>query len=209
VLDASLKEYRLMNVTPTKHGPLIMVSGPAHSGKTTLVLRLLHRLRRQGRKPAGILAEGHWQDHRRSGFTLVDLSDGRRTPLADLIRDRGPNGFPYAFHPEGLAAGRRALALSRCAGADLLVIDEVGSLELRGAGWADVLPPLLDRCRLPQLWVVQSAWLEAVCKKWQLHPIRVIDASTPHALDDLTASAQKLLADSSSPPLHGSSTFTK
>jgi nucleoside-triphosphatase THEP1 len=99
--------------------------------------------------------------------------------------------------------------LSRCAGADLLVIDEVGSLELRGAGWADVLPPLLDRCRLPQLWVVQSAWLEAVCKKWQLHPIRVIDASTPHALDDLTASAQKLLADSSSPPLHGSSTFTK
>lgn len=190
-----------MKVARKNHGPLVLVSGPAHSGKTTLAMRLVQQLCRQGRRLAGILAEGHWQDDRRSGFTLVDLNDGRRTPLADRIGNRSPNEFPYAFHPEGLAAGRRALSLSRCADADLLVVDEVGSLELRGDGWAGLLAPLLSRFRFPQLWVVQSAWLEAVCEKWQLQPIRVIDASTPHAFEELTATVEKLLQASSSLPL--------
>ncbi|ABA87420.1 hypothetical protein Pcar_0159 [Syntrophotalea carbinolica DSM 2380] len=184
-----------MIVTHQTHAPLVIVSGEAHCGKTTLVADLLQYLRRQGRQLAGILAEGHWCNGRRSGFTLIDLSDCRRTPLADRIVEPGPNRFPYVFRPEGLAAGRRALCLSRCASADLLVVDEVGSLEVHGGGWAELLGPLLNQPRLLQLWVVQSAWLEAVCRSWQLTPTRIIDASAADALIDLTTTVERLLSD--------------
>ncbi len=177
------------------HAPLIIVSGPAHSGKTTLVNHLVRYLRRQGLQLVGILAEGHWCGERRSGFTLIDLSNGRRTPLADLVDNCGPNEIPYAFRAEGLAAGRQALALPRCAGADLLVVDEVGSLEVHGGGWSELLDPLLTQSRLLQLWVVQSRRLVAVCHHWQLTPIRIIDASAPDALVNLITTVEQVFSD--------------
>lgn len=164
---------------------MILITGPPHSGKSSLIAELLQRLRPLGWRTAGILAEGHWSDGRRSGFTLVDLSDGRRTPLSERIVDSGPGDFPYAFAPEGIAAGRRALTGKRCAGADLLGVDEVGSLELQGEGWADLLVPLLALPGPVQIWVVQSAWLPAVCRKWQLSPLRIIAATESGALADL------------------------
>jgi hypothetical protein len=69
------------------HGPLIIVSGPAHCGKTSLVAGLLPRLARQGWRVAGILAEGHRRNNRRiSGWfspggwsPFVTNGDCRRT----------------------------------------------------------------------------------------------------------------------------------
>jgi nucleoside-triphosphatase THEP1 len=201
VLDTNLMDNRQVEPMRENHGPLIIVSGPAHCGKTTLVTLLVSHLRDQGRQLAGILAEGQWRDQRRSGFTLVDLADGRRTLLAERIADCGPHAFPYAFHAEGLAAGYLALGPRRCAGADLVVVDEVGSLELRGAGWARNLGLLLRQCRSLQLWVVQAARVEAVCRKWQLSPVRVIDASQPQALDNLLITVEEWLPGAD-PPSH-------
>lgn len=183
-----------MSLPIPPHGPLIIVSGAAHCGKTSLVKHLVQRLRRQGRRLAGILAEGHWCGGQRSGFTLINLSDGRRTPLANLINDCRPQDFPYAFRPEGLAAGREALALPRCATAELLVIDEIGSLEIHGGGWAELLVPLLNQSCLLQLWVVQSRWLETVCHHWQLTPTRIIDASAVNSLVDLMTTVDIILS---------------
>lgn len=173
------------------HGPLIVVSGPAHCGKSSLVKVFLRHVCAQGWRVAGIFAEGHWENNRRSGFTLVDLGDGRRTPLARRAEDGTATGLPYVFIPEGLAAGRRALTLPRCAGADLVVVDEVGALELGGRGWAERLAPLLTQVDAWHLWVVQSACLEAVCRHWHLSPVLVVDASRPDAADRMIAFIQQ------------------
>jgi nucleoside-triphosphatase len=185
-----------MTTAEQNHGPLIIVSGPAHCGKTSLVAALLPRLAQQGRRVAGILAEGHWRDNRRSGFTLIDLCSGRRTPLAGLMVDAGPQDFPYELNPKGLTAGRRALSSEDCFDADLVVVDEIGSLEVNGGGWAECLPVLLKRSGLAHLWVVQSRWLESVCAKWGLSPCAIIDAADSRALDRLTAMTDVLLSRS-------------
>ncbi|MEZ4598726.1 MAG: nucleoside-triphosphatase [Syntrophotaleaceae bacterium] len=178
------------------HGPLILISGPPHIGKSSLVAELVRQLRALGWRIAGILAEGHWQNDRRSAFTLIDLSDGKRTPLAVRTDPAGSGGFPYAFYPEGLAAGRLALSLSHCAGADILVVDEVGSLEIQGKGWADHLRPLLE---LPviHLWVVQSARVAGVCRRWGISPLHVICADETDATARLLKILQNLDRSSS------------
>ena len=163
-----------------------MISGPAHSGKTSLVASLLQPLCLNGWHVSGILAEGHWRAGRRSGFTLIDLGTGRRTPLADRVDTAHSGAFPYVFDPQGLAAGRHALAAACCAHVDLVVVDEVGRLEIGGQGWSDLLAPLLCGAPRMHLWVVQSAWMEAVCRKWRLSPAHIVDASDrgarPHLL---------------------------
>jgi nucleoside-triphosphatase len=185
-----------MTTGEQNHGPLIIVSGSAHCGKTSLVAALLPRLVQQGWRVAGMLAEGHWRDDRRSGFTLIDLRNGQRTPLARLVVDAGPQDFPYEFNPDGLIAGRRALSLENCFDADLVVVDEIGSLEVNGGGWAGCLPALLRRSGPMHLWVVQSRWLESVCAKWGLLPDAIIDAADPDARHRLAAMMDDLLSQS-------------
>ncbi len=163
----------MMTKADRDHRPVIIVSGAAYCGKTSLLAAVLPQLVRQGWKVAGILAEGHWRDNRHSGFTLIDLTDGRRTPLADSVVDGGSQAFPYIFNPQGLLAGRKALTSTDCLAADLVVIDEIGSLEVNGGGWAGCLPSLLRPSGPPLHWVVQSRWLEPVCTKWEIEPERL------------------------------------
>jgi len=107
--------------------PVIILSGPGQSGKTTLLSALVCLLREEGVKVAGILAEGLWENGVRSGFNLIDLFDDSSVSLSRRIPDNDLcNGIPFEFYEAGLAAGMRALSLERCAGADVVIVDEVG-----------------------------------------------------------------------------------
>jgi hypothetical protein len=92
--------------------------------------------------------------------------------------------------------GRRALTSEDCFDADLVVVDEAGSLEINGGGWAECLPALLRRSGAAHLWVVQSRWFESVCTKWGLSPDAIVDAADGDALDRLTAMMEGLLSQS-------------
>ena len=94
-------------------------------------------LRARGLSVAGILAPGLLEDGRRSGFDLVDLGPGKR-PVGARGRRTGPahpQWSRFAFSPDGLALGERALGPGAF-GADVIVVDEVGPFELAGGGWA-------------------------------------------------------------------------
>ena len=110
--------------------------GPKHSGKSTAARQLIDRAVAEDLSVAGILAPSVYRDGILTGFDLVDLSTGRRAPLARLARNRSPRAGRFAFLPETLKQGNAALGLSVCATASLIVVDEFGPLELRGQGLA-------------------------------------------------------------------------
>lgn len=175
------------------HAPLFIISGAPHSGKTSLLMALLQRMTARGWRGAGIVTEGHWQNGQRSGFTLIDLRDGRRTPLAvRQSRAEGEAVVPYRFFAEGMAAGKRALAHVGPAAADVAVVDEVGQLELRGQGWAGCLDGLLALPVRAHLWVVKSSCVTAVCLRWRLRPCQVVEAGDPGAVDRLAVALTAL-----------------
>mgnify|MGYP001286157443 CR=1 FL=1 len=166
--------------------PVIILSGPGQSGKTTLLSALVCRLREEGVKVAGILAEGLWENGVRSGFNLIDLFDNSSVSLSRRIPDNDLcNGIPFEFYEAGLAAGMRALSLERCAGADVVIVDEVGFLELRGKGWAPALQALLDLDGLVHVWAVRCKLLDTVRAVWGLESARIASVDEPDALNRL------------------------
>jgi len=171
---------------------MIILTGPIHCGKTTLLESLVASLRSKGLKPAGFLARGLWSEDRRSGFDLIDLGQGTITPLARR-RAQAEGPTPFQFFEPGLQAGARALAPEICAGADLVIVDEVGPLELAGQGWAPFLDPFLQLEGPVHLWVVRSGLVESVCRKWRLDQGLVIPADQPQALERLEAAVVKKL----------------
>jgi len=100
--------------------------------------------------------------------------------------DLSPGFGRFFFWRQGLAFGLKALAPERLKEVDLVIVDEVGPLELRGGGWAKALDLLKDFPK-PQVWVVREELIEAVCEHWGLKNVRVHRVESPKDPDLLEA----------------------
>lgn len=165
---------------------IVILCGPGQSGKTTLLSALVHLLRKEDVTVAGILAEGLWEKGVRSGFNLIDLFDGITAPLSSRIPDDGLHeGIPFVFYEAGVEAGMNALSPEKCKGADVVIIDEVGFLELQGKGWASCLPRLLELDGVVHVWAVRRKLLDKVRAAWGLAAASVVSVEESDALDRL------------------------
>ncbi len=134
---------------------IVVLSGPVHAGKTTLLERATALWTARGLICAGFLSPAVTDEAGEGGYDLVELPTGRRRPY---LRRRGPEGAervgPYVFVPETL---ERARAIIRAAGAaEPLVVDEVGPLELEGGGLWPALRPALEPAGRGLLLVVRE-----------------------------------------------------
>jgi nucleoside-triphosphatase THEP1 len=90
----------------------------------------------------------------------VDLSSGERRLLARMsLVTTGEQLGRYSFYPDAIAWANEVLAAAVAARPDLLIVDEIGPLELeRGGGLAPVLE-LLATGRARRALVVVRSWL--------------------------------------------------
>jgi nucleoside-triphosphatase len=139
---------------------LALVTGDVGSGKTTVVGRVAALARARGYACAGLWAPARVVDGKKVGIEVVDLAGGERRLLASVtVEKTGERVGRYAFDPAVLAWANEVLAKAVEARPDLLVVDEIGPLELeRGGGLAPVLEPLAAG-RAPRALVVVRAWL--------------------------------------------------
>lgn len=172
---------------------VIIITGPLHSGKTTLALKLVDRLRAETIRVKGILAPGTWTGSVRSGFDLLDLNTSRVCPLAVRTRTSPSlRGMPYTFSRKGIRLGKQLLSPRTCCDARVVFIDEIGKLELAGKGWAPCLNPLLAIPGMVHVWIIRETLLDSVCKTWNIQPYPV-DSRQPDALNILWNICRELL----------------
>ncbi len=112
---------------------VVVVTGRSGSGKTPAVTRLVEALAARRVPVFGFLQPPLWRDGKKAGFDIVDVRSAARAPLGRRVEaDGGQHGTPFAFDGAGFDLARRALAAPpRDA---VLVVDEIGPVELRGDG---------------------------------------------------------------------------
>ncbi len=114
----------------------ILLTGKGGCGKTTACWKALPGLRSSGVKMAGFISPPLLDaGGRKSGIEMLNLATGEHHTFARIVsRDENPDVGVYRLEGDAIDWARGVLAAALFSDIDLLVIDEIGPLELhRGA----------------------------------------------------------------------------
>jgi len=151
----------------------VVLTGEIHIGKTTVSRTIAELAQERGYCVHGILTPPILDsDGTRLGIEAVNLASGERRELARVWRGHrkqeedwnwdGPQIGPYYFDPAVLVWAHDAIARGIALDCDLLIIDEIGRLELeQGLGFSQVLDLLGTSIVVRSLVVVRASLLEA------------------------------------------------
>jgi nucleoside-triphosphatase THEP1 len=174
----SQADRRLSEIRDKKPGErkIFIVSGPRGKGKTTFLREVADLLRKKNLSVSGIIAEALTDGRESGGYDIVNLETGER--LAFLRNeDKYGNDRIGRFYicPEGLEGGKSVFTALLSAETDIVVIDEVGRLELRGQGWHDPVTDLLGKTGHNIIMTVRREFVEKIRDKWNLENVIVFD----------------------------------
>ena len=153
---------------------IFILTAGVGSGKTTTAKEIIHSLQKRGVRCKGFLSVGIEVKEVRSGFSLVDINSSESVILCNTTYQEGwtPTGR-YYFNPAALEFGNNLLNQANLQATDLVVIDEIGPMELNNHGWAESIGALCRGIPTPQLWIVRESLVKQVIRKWSVGDIRI------------------------------------
>lgn len=155
---------------------IIIITGEIHQGKSSFTKAVTDRLLEQKIKVGGFLSLGINENGERIGFNLLDLESSEQTELCSDKKDDSRIRFgQYFFNNETILRGMEILSPNQVSDKQIIVIDEIGPLELNDRGWNDAIEKLTESTTTPQLWVVRKSILRKINRKWNIGNIYIFD----------------------------------
>jgi len=157
---------------------LVVVTGAPGSGKTPAVASAAEVLAARGVRLAGFVQEAIMVAGEKTGFHIRDLARGEVHPLAVRVAPGdGEHGTGFRFDPSGFAVARRALEAATLG--DVIVVDELGPVELRGGGHMPALLRVIRRRRPAAcLLVVRRTLIPTLLGRLAASSVVVVDVET-------------------------------
>ncbi len=164
--------------------PVFVITSKINEGKTALTAEIVRLLKEQECLIHGVLSHGNADDASRNAYFAEDIYSGQLELLcSDQPINKEKQTSRFYFSEKGLSMGHQAIMQSIAGNADLVVIDELGPLEVNDKGWAPAISYLLNNSKLPHLWVVREHLLKVMLRKWNVGKVLVFDLNHYQAAD--------------------------
>ena len=121
----------------------MFLTGVPSIGKSTVVRKVAERIQQDGVKVGGMTSADLRSGSARVGFEIRDLLTGKVGVLAHVNQTTGPRIGKYRVKSEDLDKLGAESILSAIKHADLIVIDEVGPMELTSCAFKDAVQAAL------------------------------------------------------------------
>jgi len=141
-------------------------------------------VRDEGFSVCGLLAPCLYCNGELVGFDVFDLRSKSRAPFARCKTSESKAG-PFNFIVEGLKLGNVALSAEATQSADLVIVDEFGSLELEGRGWRRNVDSLLTSNDALILLVVRRELIDAVRQLYLDFPQKELVATKRDSINEV------------------------
>ena len=175
--------------------PVFIITGQINQGKTSLTRDVVAELMKKSLRVNGFLTIGNTNDTSRNSYFIRVLNTGVEENLCSTKIDKQkPNYGRFYFEEQGILAGRRIIEQSLTTSLDLLVIDELGPMEINNKGWAPAIEKVVKQNAVAQLWVVRKKLVNPVMRKWNIGNVIVFELGTDSA-EFIAETIQRNLSD--------------
>ncbi len=167
ISQADMKLAEVLN-NNSSEPEIYLVTGSVGAGKTNYIKNLIGFFNDNDIKVAGIYSERIMDDSRAVGYDVVDISTGTRKAFLREYEKCGNEKIGrFYICPEGLKMGQTVLRSQVGGDHRVLIVDEVGLLEINGGGWAGPIDGLLARpCNI--IMSVRDIYVDRIKAKWHL-----------------------------------------
>ena len=133
-------DYRL-NELKNSTVKTIVITGAIGSGKTTFLKELNAKIKLSNRSVSGFYSERIIKNEETIGYDVVAVEKCEKAVfLRKSGKDEQEKVGPYFIYEDGVNLAQKSINSS----ANYIFIDEIGKLELKGKGWANILPDLVN-----------------------------------------------------------------
>lgn len=179
-------EFRLDEIKKKLSGKVIIITGKIGEGKTTTVRKIVENLKAKNIPVNGVYTPRVMENGLTTGYDIVDIELNVRTPF---LRQGEEDGYArigrFNILPQGLNNGVAALTRSLKEKNRLVVIDEVGKLELEGKGWSEQLISLLQTTPV-LLFAIRDTFAQQVIQQWDIKNCTVLSGSSENVCLEAT-----------------------
>ena len=156
---------------------IYIISGDVGSGKTTFMKNLSNAMQKKGLEPAGFIAEGKYENNKRSEYNLINLQTGDTQQICSTSKNNTQTFKQGAFYfnNQGIEFGEEILSPENIINEKIIFIDEVGPFELRGKGWSDAIEKLFKYSNIPQIWSVRERLTKEILKRFDVTEALIFD----------------------------------
>lgn len=174
----SQMEHRLDEVKLKLAKRVMIITGAIGQGKTTQSFRLVEMLNSKNIPVSGICCPRIMEGKDTVGYDIVDVA-GIDSRIPFLRVDNNPDLErigKYGIYPGALRVGNDVLRKALDDDAGVIVVDEVGKMELEGHGWAQNIDKLVGSSAILVL-AVRNTFVDDVVKKWALKNFTVFEVA--------------------------------
>lgn len=132
----------------------ILLTGKPRCGKSYLVNETVEILRERGLTVGGILTPDIRENNERTGFHIIDIFTNEKEILASKHRKEGPTIGKYHINVKGIDIITEKF-MKHFKNYDVIVIDELGVMELKSAQFEAMLERVLA-AKQPKLIVLNQ-----------------------------------------------------
>ncbi len=172
-------EQRLTEVRKEQESKrkVFIVTGAVGEGKTAWLAKLEGLLKEKELKVGGILALRIMEEGKVIGYDITDIRTGDRTPFLRHTGDATVGVERFTMDPSGYRAGEKALDPHSNRSMNVVIVDEVGPLELRGEGWSEMIRGLIHETRALLILAVRKNLAGEVTQRFNISPAEIIDVA--------------------------------
>ncbi len=147
---------------------VFIITGEVGGGKTTCIKNIIENLQQENISVSGIYSSRIVENDITTGYDVINISTNKSTKFLRKTGDSTQQkiGKFYIFN-EGLDAGNDTLKNSD---SQIVVIDEIGKLELTENGWFDSVELIIKKQDSHLILVVRNEFVSQIIDKFRVKP---------------------------------------
>ncbi len=148
---------------------VFILTGKINRGKTTLTRQIASKLRENGIIVRGFVTLSNSNDKYRNAYYIKDVITGDEAELCSTHVDKQkPNFGRFYFEEKGFKLGCDIILQSIETPTELVIVDELGPMEVNDRGWAPAIEKVVESNVCAQFWVVREKLVKVMMRKWNL-----------------------------------------